>query len=607
MATMKTPGVYIQEKDAFGNSVVPVPTAVPVFIGYTEKTAFAGQSLVNTPVKISSFADFTAMYGSTPPKVKFNITERPLVSRLKSIAEDIALADAKIADLNAEKEALEEGDDDGVAALDGKIAAAEAAKARIEKQKDHPDVGDVISTWDAYSAARAESADDTGDKKKAFDAAVEDYEMIGTDFASGLMGYLADSATVNYRMFSAMQFFYANGGSDCYIISVGGYDYGAKTLEADEMASAIKFLEKETEPTMVVIPDAVEVIDLNKTELAEKYAGCYSIQSAMMNHCGEFMNRIAILDIPGGYQEKFGEDPVNSFREGSSPSIQKFSSYGAAYYPWLHTNLLSPSNIGSHNVDDNSNAVVLEMLKSEFDEVPGMEMYVNMFNEEEGVIKASLDECESVLGNLSVSYSLMKDAILKKMNLMPPSSAMAGLYTAVDNAEGVWIAPANIAVQNVITPAIKIDHAQQEDLNMPLNGKSICAIRAFTGKGTIVWGGRTLDGNSNDWRYINVRRLMIYLEQSVKEAASAFVFAPNDANTWVSVKSMISNFLTGVWKQGGLVGPSTDAAYSVSVGLGSTMSNDDILNGVMRVTVKVAPSRPAEFIEITFQQKQQQA
>ena len=97
------------------------------------------------------------------------------------------------------------------------------------------------------------------------------------------------------------------------------------------------------------------------------------------------------------------------------------------------------------------------------------------------------------------------------------------------------------------------------------------------------------------------------LEQSVKEAASAYVFAPNDPSTWVSVKSMIGNFLTGVWNQGGLVGSTPDAAFSVSIGLGSTMSNDDILNGIMRVTVKVAPSRPAEFIEITFQQQQQQS
>ena len=123
----------------------------------------------------------------------------------------------------------------------------------------------------------------------------------------------------------------------------------------------------------------------------------------------------------------------------------------------------------------------------------------------------------------------------------------------------------------------------------------------------MVWGARTLDGNSNDWRYVNVRRTLIFLEQSIKEAAKAYVFAPNDANTWVTVKSMISNFLTGVWKQGGLVGPKPADAYSVSVGLGTTMTNEDIQLGIMRVMVKVAVSHPAEFIEITFKQQMQKA
>ena len=135
---------------------------------------------------------------------------------------------------------------------------------------------------------------------------------------------------------------------------------------------------------------------------------------------------------------------------------------------------------------------------------------------------------------------------------------------------------------DAIAPAIEIDHVTQGDINVPLDGKSICAIRAFKGRGTLVWGARTLDGNSNDWRYINNRRTMIFIEQSVKEAARSYVFAPNVSNTWVSVESMISNFLTELWKQGGLVGSIPADAFSVSVGLGSTMTGQDILNGIMR-------------------------
>jgi phage tail sheath protein FI len=184
---------------------------------------------------------------------------------------------------------------------------------------------------------------------------------------------------------------------------------------------------------------------------------------------------------------------------------------------------------------------------------------------------------------------------------------MAGIYTAVDNAEGVWKAPANVAVQSVISPTVKIDHDMQEDLNVPLDGKAVCAIRAFQGMGIMVWGARTLDGNSNDWRYINVRRTLIFLEQSIKDAAKTYVFAPNDASTWVTVKSMISNFLTGVWKQGGLVGPKPGDAFFVHLGLGTTMTAEDIRNGILRVQVGVAVSHPAEFIVFTFEQQMQKA
>ena len=171
----------------------------------------------------------------------------------------------------------------------------------------------------------------------------------------------------------------------------------------------------------------------------------------------------------------------------------------------------------------------------------------------------------------------------------------------VDNTRGVWKAPANVSVNYVNSPTENIDNALQEDLNMPMNGKAVNAIRSFTGEGIKVWGARTLDGNSQDWRYINVRRTMIFLEQSVKNAARAY------ANTWINMKCMIENFLRSVWKRGGLAGSTPEEAYEVHVGLGDTMTNDDILEGTMRITVLVAVTRPAEFIEITFQQQAQKS
>jgi phage tail sheath protein FI len=136
-----------------------------------------------------------------------------------------------------------------------------------------------------------------------------------------------------------------------------------------------------------------------------------------------------------------------------------------------------------------------------------------------------------------------------------------------------------------------------------VDGKAVNVLRDFVGRGTVVWGGRTLDGNSNDYRYIQVRRTLIYIEQSIRAALRQFAFAPNTGQTWAAVTSMVSGFLTTVWSQGGLMGATPAEAFSVQCGLGSTMTGQDILEGYMIVEVTLQMVRPAEFIELTFKQK----
>ena len=209
------------------------------------------------------------------------------------------------------------------------------------------------------------------------------------------------------------------------------------------------------------------------------------------------------------------------------------------------------------------------------------------------------------LKGASKEYKLLRKTVADRINVLPAAPAMAGLYTRTDRARGVWIAPANQNLNSVISPAIKITHDDQESLNVDaLSGKSINAKRAFKGRGSaIVWGARTLAGNSVEWRYINVRRLFILIEQSIKNASFAVVFRPNVPITWAVVKGMINNFLTGLWRQGALVGGSPGEAFTVECGLGATMSQEDINEGIMRIRVRAAASRPAEFIVITFEQK----
>jgi len=203
-----------------------------------------------------------------------------------------------------------------------------------------------------------------------------------------------------------------------------------------------------------------------------------------------------------------------------------------------------------------------------------------------------------------VLYSQIKNELDKVNVNVYPASVMAGIYARVDNDRGVWKAPANVGVRNVSKPAIAITSEKQENLNVDATtGKSINAIRKFTGKGTLVWGARTLAGNDNEWRYVSVRRLYLMVEESIKKATEFVVFEPNDANTWMRVKTMTENFLNNLWRQGALAGAKPEDAYFVNVGLGTTMTSQDILEGRMIVEIGMAAVRPAEFIILKFSHK----
>jgi phage tail sheath protein FI len=344
-------------------------------------------------------------------------------------------------------------------------------------------------------------------------------------------------------------------------------------------------LQKEFEPTLIVLPD------MNASS-----ADTYALQQKALAHCGHMQNRFAILDVPRSNPDNTQVD-IARFREGIGTS---FLNYGAAYYPWLKTSIVDISTIDYTYLD--AYVDVLALLP-EAAAQPTVDYIKQLGNTANG---QQTKETHGLLLAASPTYRFIVNAMLSTLNLLPPSAALAGIYTAVDANRGVWKAPANVSVNMVNAPSINLSHEQQEALNVdPLTGKSINVIRSFTGLGTLVWGARTLDGNSQDWRYVNVRRTLIMIETSLKLATRAYVFEPNDANTWVTVKSMFTNFLTNLWKQGALAGATPEEAFDVQVGLGSTMTPDDILDGIMRISVRLAIVRPAEFIVITFQQQQQ--
>lgn len=182
------------------------------------------------------------------------------------------------------------------------------------------------------------------------------------------------------------------------------------------------------------------------------------------------------------------------------------------------------------------------------------------------------------------------DALNKKPAYIPPSGAICGIYARSDVERGVHKAPANEVVYNCIGLSCLYNKAEQD----VLNPAGVNLIRALPGQGIRVWGARTCSSNSL-WKYVNVRRLFIYLEESIKSQTNWAVFEPNDEMLWARVGRTIRAFLRDMWRSGALVGTTEDQAFFVNIGR-DTMSQSDILNGRLICEIGVAPSRPAEFV-----------
>ena len=173
---------------------------------------------------------------------------------------------------------------------------------------------------------------------------------------------------------------------------------------------------------------------------------------------------------------------------------------------------------------------------------------------------------------------------------IPPGGHVAGIYARTDTERGVHKAPANEIVRGVDSVEFPISKGKQDVLN-PVG---VNCIRAFNGRGILLWGARTM---SNDplWKYINVRRLFLYLEKSIETGTQWVVFEPNNEKLWARVKQTIAQFLTTVWKSGALMGMTPEEAFFVKCDR-TTMTQDDIDNGRLIVVIGVAPTKPAEFV-----------
>ncbi len=547
----KVPGVFVEEIPTLPPSVAPVATAIPAFIGYTEKALDdSGRSLSAFPVirRIDTMKEYEQFFGG------------PKLAKFRMDTTNNALTAIKITDTNADD----------------------------------------------------------------------------------------DNALHKYLLYYSLRHYFDNGGGSCYVTSVGVYS--SNPIKINEINNGIDALEKEDEPTLLVLADGIQL-----ATKSDYYSSCAKI----LMQCNKLKDRFGIFDMPDG-------ETNENFRNGIGSN---YLSYGCAYAPYLRTSLVyqyaevdidvksffrekTDKGIKYAYVGSMGSSPKVEITKDasatpnisfsittdslritlKGDKATSTEIITawNDWKENKGgftLFASGTSTDIPVGGNIALvpptsgaytmemfkssntqHYNACKTELANQRVVLPPSSALAGIYASVDRDRGVWKAPANVSLASVIAPSRKITYEEQELLNVdPTSGKSINAIRSFAGKGTMVWGSRTLAGNDNEWRYIPVRRLFIFVEESLQKATGFAVFEPNTPTTWLKVKAMAESFLFNLWQRGALAGPTPDKAYYVNVGLGKTMTPQDILEGRMIVDVGIAAARPAEFIVLRFMHKLQEA
>ncbi|MBN1929445.1 MAG: phage tail sheath subtilisin-like domain-containing protein [Chlorobiaceae bacterium] len=670
--TYKTPGVYIEEIPKFPPSIAPVETAIPAFIGYTEKALKKGESLLNKPTKIESIAEYVELFGEGPSQQievyldadnnyagcgQTSSGGRLLYDSLRMFYANGG-GNCYIVSIGSYDDSLDKQD-----FLDGLEAVENEDEPTILL---FPDAVNLSGNGlhDVQAAALAQC-------NKLQDRVTLCDTVKSSDFSDDVQ-QLRDNIGINNLKYGAAYGPWINSSLPRYFfyrdLTIKRDDTNGDVIDAASLTSDASLLQMLSDVTEA--QEAADVLKDAETAAAgegkswadqlKKLSDAYnaSAETTLANLEAPLQNLYDLLaqivaevgDMIDGLPAVVAASPDPSVPEtkdfilekditqylGSSSLKEKVFDVLAAHYNYLLANgsislfsddpatattdlgkaiaLLGYADAAAFLAETDAAvtakytaAGITEKQQADVAKNAAMQAASSIINlyrfAQNSAAEYEKKFNDALLGAFGTYKNLVSKAI-ESLNQLPPSGAIAGVYAAVDSDRGVWKAPANVSLNSVISPVVKISQEQQAGYNVDANaGKSVNIIRSFTGKGVLVWGARTLAGNDNEWRYVNVRRFFNFVEESVKKATEQFVFEPNDANTWVRIQAMIENFLTVLWRQGALQGIKPEHAFYVAVGLGKTMTSLDILEGRMIIEIGMAAVRPAEFIILRFSHK----
>lgn len=592
------PGVYVEEIPKFPPSVAQVETAIPAFIGYTEKALdTSGNPLaINTPVRITSFTEFETRFGLAPPleilQVRLDAGDNFLgadidptneyylhhavqlfyangggdcyIVSVGPYATAAPLADeAHFTAAGAALEAISRVDEPTILLFPDAVLLSDTEMGNVQKAAllQCANLQDRVTVCDLKNDSPAD-LQDIVDFRQQIGINNLKYGAAYTPWIEALLPKNISYAQLNGAIF----------------VKAGALPMvDLATINTDtDIANVLNNYD------LILAINALGTIGSLRSDINDEYASLLLITNydtaGMTTALGTAVTAMdtAVAGLVPA--------PIPAMPANYTTALTNLQAAITAYEAL--TNGSTPAEIATGRANL----------------ATAMSNYLGF------VGTAAVADAEE---NLRAVYPIYR-AIIAGINAVPlavpPSGAVVGVYAAVDRTRGVWKAPANVSLNQVVGPTKAYVQSALANLNVdPSTGKSINAIRSFTGKGTLIWGARTLAGNDNEWRYVSVRRFVNMVEESTKKATEQFVFEPNDANTWVRVQAMIENFLTLQWRDGALQGAKQEQAFRVAVGLGKTMTADDILNGRMIVQIALAIVRPAEFIVLRFEQMMPQS
>ncbi|MBS1614777.1 MAG: phage tail sheath subtilisin-like domain-containing protein [Bacteroidetes bacterium] len=664
----KTPGVYVEEIPKFPPSIAAVETAIPAFVGYTLIAEKRGASLIGVPTKISSLLEYTSYFGEglAPESIQLVTGDASNNYAVQSInidggnrfylydsvrlfydngGGDCYIVSVGLCDAGTGV-AIGEQDGDPMGMLTGLTLLEKVDEPTILLFPDAVSMSDA-SFYSLQQAALMQCA------KLQDRVAVFDLQENKADDLPDAVDNFRNSIGINslkYGMAYGPWIFssyprevdYSVLKDNVYkgsVLPANKLDLKALTTDAD--TNALVTTLESVLVDVVTVQSRIDAISAPDASMQDRLRSLTDAVNQSANDTNAKTNLIALIDFirDAAIDTYASWSALSTFR--SSQLFNDAAAYGKSPALWKGgvTSLLSIElNNDVNALTSNTDVVVLGFYSSlgasswagdlttvvagatvysagaateltqcklvAIDVATAFNKIANYVNTIKNAALAYKDTAQDALYEKHPYISNWVAAIQQELGKLPPSGAVAGIYARVDEARGVWKAPANESLNSVTGPAYFVSADEQAGMNVdPIAGKSINIIRSFIGKGTLIWGARTLAGNDNEWRYVNVRRFFNMVEESSKNATEQFVFEPNDANTWVKVQGMIENFLTTLWRQGALQGAKPEHAFYVAVGLGKTMTALDILEGRMIVEIGMAVVRPAEFIILRFSHK----